>query len=103
MDVREICAEKIRAMSERARYRDFYDLFLLIEKYALDLDEIVSYIARKEVRTPISKANIFRNWRVIGTQLEAEMSQIYYSREIDDLRIEKMINDLPLSEISRSA
>src|SRR4030065_932005 len=77
MDVREICAEKIRAMSERARYRDFYDLFLLIEKYALDLDEIVSYIARKEVRTPISKANIFRNWRVIGTQLEAEMSRIY--------------------------
>jgi hypothetical protein len=102
MDVREICAEKIRAMSERARYRDFYDLFLLIEKYALDLGEIVSYIGRKEVRTPISKANIFRNWRVIGTQLEAEMSQIYYSREIDDSRIENMINDLPLIEISRS-
>ena len=27
MDIREIGAEKIRAMSDRARYRDFYDLF----------------------------------------------------------------------------
>ena len=26
MDPREICAEKIRAVSQRARYRDFYDL-----------------------------------------------------------------------------
>lgn len=26
MDVKEICAEKIRATSDRARYRDFYDL-----------------------------------------------------------------------------
>ena len=33
MDIREICAEKIRAMSDRARYRDFYDLFLMAEKY----------------------------------------------------------------------
>ena len=32
MDVKEIAAEKIRAMSDRARYRDFYDLFLILEK-----------------------------------------------------------------------
>lgn len=29
MDIKEICAEKIRATSDRARYRDFYDLFLI--------------------------------------------------------------------------
>ena len=33
MDVREICAEKIRATSDRARYRDFYDLALLFNYY----------------------------------------------------------------------
>lgn len=36
MDVREICAEKIRAVSQRARYRDFYDLYLLINE--LDIE-----------------------------------------------------------------
>ncbi len=29
MDVGEILAEKIRATSQRARYRDFYDLYFL--------------------------------------------------------------------------
>src|SRR3989339_360648 len=54
MDVREICAEKLRAMSDRARYRDFYDLFLLLEKYPLDLEEIISFIKQKEIRQPIT-------------------------------------------------
>ena len=44
MDIKEIAAEKIRAMSDRARYRDFYDLFLILEKYWLNLNEIVGLI-----------------------------------------------------------
>ena len=31
IDIREICAEKIRAMSDRARFRDFYDMFLILK------------------------------------------------------------------------
>jgi len=102
MDVREICAEKIRAMSDRARYRDFYDLFLLTEKHKLDLKEIVSYIARKEIRRPITKANILQNWIIVGTQKDDEMDQVYYSREIDQAQIANLLEDLPLTEISRS-
>jgi predicted nucleotidyltransferase component of viral defense system len=100
MDVREICAEKIRAMSDRARYRDFYDLFWLEEIHNLDLNEIVSYISRKEIRKPISKTSILRNWNVVGTQKTAEMSQVYYSRKVDDDAIDKLIENLPLTEIS---
>ena len=48
MDIKEITAEKIRAMSDRARYRDFYDLFLILEKYQLNLDKIVGYIKQKK-------------------------------------------------------
>lgn len=33
MDIREMCAEKIRAANERARYRDFYDLYMLEAAY----------------------------------------------------------------------
>ncbi len=101
MDIREICAEKIRAMSDRARYRDFYDLFLVLEKYPTDLDEIIGYIKQKEIRKPITKTSIKNNWMVIGTQKEAEMMQIYYSRAVDDEQIKAMIESLPLTEINK--
>jgi predicted nucleotidyltransferase component of viral defense system len=99
MDEREICAEKIRAMSGRARYRDFYDLYLLSEKYQVDFLEIVSYIKQKEIRNPITKTNILHNWSVVVTQKTHEMSQIYYARSVDNSEIENLIEKLPFEEI----
>lgn len=99
MDIREICAEKIRAMSDRARYRDYYDLFLLLETQDLDLDEIVAYVSHKEIRKPISKASILRNWAIVVTQKAKEMNQIYYFRKVDDELILKMVDKLPFTEI----
>ena len=32
MDIKEICAEKVRAMSDRARFRDFFDYFMILDK-----------------------------------------------------------------------
>jgi len=88
-------------MSDRARYRDFYDLFLVLEKYQPDMDEVISLIRKKEIRQPITKNNIFSNWEVIGTQKMKEMRQIYYSREVEDELIQSMIVDLPFLEISK--
>ena len=62
MDIREICAEKIRAMSDRARYRDFYDMFLILEIHQPDLEEIIGYVRQKEIRHSISKTSIMKNW-----------------------------------------
>lgn len=101
MDIKEICAEKIRAISDRARYRDFYDLFLLLEKYQLNLPEIIEYIKQKEIRKPITKENIQNNWLVISTQKEKEMGQIYCSRKVTDGEIKTMIDNLPFSEIEK--
>jgi predicted nucleotidyltransferase component of viral defense system len=100
MDIKEICAEKIRAMSDRARYRDFYDIYLLLEKYQLDLDEIVSYVKQKEIRRPITKASIHTNWKVIATEKEQEMGQIYYSKQVEDSQIEILIKRLPFDSIT---
>jgi predicted nucleotidyltransferase component of viral defense system len=100
MDVREIGAEKIRAMSSRARYRDFYDFFLLAEKYQIDLGEITTYVSQKEIRKPITKTNIRDNWAVVGTQKDKEMGQVFYSRKVDDTRIENLIEKLPFTEIT---
>ena len=58
MDIREIFAEKIRAMSDRARYRDFFDVYLILKNYKIDLQEISNYIRQKEIRNPITKAKI---------------------------------------------
>ena len=46
MDIREICAEKIRAMSGRARYRDFYDLSLILESHPLKKSPVL-FVKRK--------------------------------------------------------
>ena len=100
IDVREMCAEKIRAMSDRARYRDFYDLCLLKEAHGINLVEVVKYIGQKEIRKPIFKASIRRNWHIVGSQKIAEMSQIYYSEEIADEQIEDLIEGLPFEEIT---
>jgi len=99
MDIKEMCAEKIRAMSDRARYRDFYDIYLLLEKYQLDLDEVVSYVRQKEIRRPITKASIQTNWKVIATEKEQEMGQIYYSKQVEDSQIEALIQSLPFDNI----
>ncbi len=100
MDVREICAEKIRAMSDRARYRDFYDLYWLIHRYELELSEIISLIPQKEIRRPITKASILRNWEVVIPQKANEMRQIFYSQPVDGSLIQNMIDSLPFTKIS---
>ena len=100
MDIKEICAEKIRAMSDRSRYRYFFYIYLLLEKYKLDLDEIVSYVRQKEIRRPITKASIQTNWKVIATEKEQEMGQIYYSKQIEDSQIETLIQSLPFDSIT---
>ena len=50
MDPIEICAEKIRACNDRFRYRDFYDLFFLVNQLNLNLQTVVKLIPQKEIR-----------------------------------------------------
>lgn len=99
MDIREICAEKIRAMSDRARYRDFYDTYLILKTYPLNLDEINGIIRQKEIRKTISKTNILQNWGITREQKEVEEQIIYYSQPVENALIEEMIKNLPIGEI----
>ena len=100
MDIREICAEKIRAMSDRARFRDFYDIFLILEKHQLNLEEITGYMRRKEIRQPISKKNIIKNWEITKDQKESEKKIIFYSQTVEDQQIQEMIHNMPFNEIT---
>ena len=100
MDIKEICAEKIRAMSDRARYRDFYDLFLVLRDFKLDIKEIIGLIRQKEIRRPITRASILANWETAKKKYQA-VARIYYSEAVSDSDIKGMINSLGINEIKK--
>lgn len=97
MDVKEICAEKIRAMSDRARYRDFYDLVLLFEHFKFNLEEIKGLIKQKEIRKSINAESMLKNWEIAKTEKEKELSNIYYAEKIDNFRVEALIKKLDIN------
>ncbi|MEK9165233.1 MAG: nucleotidyl transferase AbiEii/AbiGii toxin family protein, partial [Patescibacteria group bacterium] len=91
MDIKEICAEKIRAASDRGRYRDFYDLLMILKNFDLKLAEIVSLIKQKEIRKPISQKSILKNWQVAKQEKEADLHRLYCSKNALDTDIDKML------------
>ena len=96
MDVRGICAEKIRAASGRARYRDFYDLVLLFEAAHFDIKEIAELIKQKEIRSPITQDSILENWKIARKERDQELARIYYARDIGDKDVEELIQKLKI-------
>ena len=87
MDIREIIAEKIRAMNERARYRDFYDFSMIIKKIGVDINEAVKILKQKEMRTLITKDNILNNWKLS----KKEKEDIFYTEKIQDEEVIKIL------------
>jgi predicted nucleotidyltransferase component of viral defense system len=99
MDIREIVAEKIRATSDRARYRDFYDLFQILKNFKIDLKEIIELIKQKEVRKPISQELRLANWEIAKQEKIGESQRIYYSEEAADAKVEEMIEKIDIGTI----
>lgn len=97
MDIKEICAEKIRAASDRARYRDFYDLAMLFDVVKFDIGEIIELIKRKEIRRPITQGSILKNWEIAKKEREDELSRIYYAGNVSDAGIEELIKKLKVN------
>lgn len=97
MDEREICAEKIRAASDRSRYRDFYDLYLLSEKFSFNMKEIVSLLREKEIRKPISRKSMLANLKNALVEKQKEFASVYYAYDIREKFLVQMINDIPLT------
>src|SRR6185436_220403 len=77
MDIREVCAEKLRAAGTRARYRDFYDLYLIFDAFDLDLAEIVALLRQKEIRQPVTPEGIARNWQRAQTEALNDLRSIH--------------------------
>lgn len=101
MDIREITAEKIRAMNDRIRYRDFYDFSMICIKLGIKLDEVVELLQQKEVRKPISPQTILDNWQLAKKEKSTEFTAIHYSEELSDKYIEKHLKQLQFKKITQ--
>ncbi len=99
MDIREITAEKIRAMNDRARYRDFYDFTMIIKKIKVDIKEVLNLVTRKEIRKTISCKNILNNWEIAKLDKQEDLQTIYFSEEIKNEEIEKELLKLNFEDI----
>jgi predicted nucleotidyltransferase component of viral defense system len=103
MDPREMCAEKLRAVSQRARYRDFYDLYFLIYDLGIDIEEVVEILKVKEIRSPITTANIIENWSIAVEQQASDLGAIYCSENLAVGEIEKLIKSIQFDDIGTSS
>ena len=100
MDIREIAAEKIRAMNDRVRYRDFYDFAMIMKKLDVNASEVVGLVKQKEIRKAISRENILNNWQLAKQEKKREFASIYYSEEAPDMEMEKMLKGLNIKTIN---
>jgi predicted nucleotidyltransferase component of viral defense system len=82
MALPEVCAEKVRAMNERARYRDFYDLAMVIQKHAVEPERIGEILAKKELRKPLSGESILANLKIADEARRSGAENLYYQEEI---------------------
>ena len=99
MDIREISAEKIRAMNDRVRYRDFYDFTAICAKLKVDLREAIALVRRKEIRHPISPQNIWRNWLLAKKDAATDNQSLFFSEKLDIKIIEEFLKYLSFDEI----
>lgn len=99
MDLREILAEKIRAASDRARYRDFYDIAMILGSYPMNLGEILDLVRRKEIRKPISQNSMLKNWEIARQEKGRGVDLIVYSKEISEKEISELVDKIEPFEI----
>ncbi len=101
MDIREITAEKIRAMSDRARYRDFFDFVMIKNKLKIDLNKILDLVRQKEIRKTISKENILNNWEIAKLDKQEDLRTIYLTEELNDEEIKSVLDKLNFDSITK--
>jgi predicted nucleotidyltransferase component of viral defense system len=99
MDEREILAEKLRVISQRARYRDFYDLYFLLTELKLELNFSIELLKQKETRKPILSKNIINNWQIAREEKEKDLQTIFVSEPVDDEVIREILEIIQFEDI----
>jgi predicted nucleotidyltransferase component of viral defense system len=94
MDLVEICTEKVRAMNERARYRDFYDITMVFKKKPIEPSEIINILKKKELKRELKKEHILENLKIAQEAKDSGAENLYYREEVTKEEIENTLNKL---------
>lgn len=103
MDPVEICAEKIRACNDRFRYRDFYDLYMIVDQLKIDTKAIKSLIPKKEIRKPISQENIERHLKLALDEVSEKGDTVMYRENIEPGKLVKFIKSLRIQRLEANS
>lgn len=101
MDPIEICAEKIRACNDRFRYRDFYDLYLMVNEFGVEIKNSIEILPKKEIRKDISQDNIINNLKYALEEISEKSDTVYYKREIDSIELARFFQQLTIPKLKR--
>jgi len=94
MNIKEIVAEKIRALNERPKPRDLYDIHLIRNTYKVSLKEAMDLLRQKEVFRPLSKENINENVSIAIESYETDLENLYYKKYVSIEDIRNLIKDI---------
>jgi predicted nucleotidyltransferase component of viral defense system len=100
MDLQEITAEKIRAAATRARYRDFYDLWLIVEQTGVNLEQAVDLLKQKEIRRTVGPEQIHRNWQQAMQEASNELDSIHFGYQVSHEDITRLLSRLKFVPIT---
>jgi predicted nucleotidyltransferase component of viral defense system len=101
MQLLEVTAEKIRAAATRVRYRDFYDLFLILEQLDVDVIQAVDLLKQKEIRTTVGPEQIAANWQQAQQEAADDLRSIFCTRSASVDEIGETIRKLRFEPILR--
>lgn len=97
MELVEICAEKVRAVNERARYRDFYDLAMSFKKEEVEPIQVVTTLKKKELRKALDPERILENLEIAQLARGSGLENLLYREELTGDEIHKALERiLPL-------
>ncbi len=98
MDIKELAAEKIRAMNGRAEYRDFYDFTNLMLDYSLHPEEIVELFLEKPSLFPKDYNRLLQHWCVVLEHKEDYLRKAFYAKPLEDALIQAVVQILTIPE-----
>lgn len=96
MDSVEICAEKLRACNDRFRYRDFYDLYMMVNVLKIDVKQAIALIPDKEIRKTFAKNNIIENLNLALGEVLASGDTVTYKKSVKSSELKNFFNKLEL-------
>jgi predicted nucleotidyltransferase component of viral defense system len=99
MDPVEICAEKIRACNDRFRYRDFYDLYMMIKEFKVKFDSATKLLERKEIRSNISKERILRNVNLALNEVDESGDTVEYKKTLNSEKLKNFVKNLKIPNL----